>query len=177
MLFQGSKFKFFIFIALIFVSINAIADSRPNYQMRGANTDLWDMDVDYFSPPILLTRNSNTFAIHNVNFNVTEYRKFCAYWESRCVQYDQQGRCVSWERYCARWDYQTIKVPRQISINLRKATPLAANEVEVFELTINKSRPFDEGVDQVSTWLKEETVLSPVKVIKFSDYNYAIEKK
>ena len=152
-------------------------DNRPTYEMRGMSTDLWDGDVDYYSPPIVLVRSSATAAVHRIEFNVNRYTRFCSYWENRCTQYDNQGCCVRWERVCGRWDFQAYPVAKQIDLNLRKAAALDKDDEETFELTIRKFKPFGEGEDQVMTDIRAEKVLKPVVIRRMGDFNYSIETK
>lgn len=166
------------FILLLTTAVQAnVLDSRPIYEMRGFSTDLWEMDTDYFSPPIVLVRTASTPSTHRITFNVNRYVRYCAYWENRCVQYDSQGRCVRWQQVCGRWDLQAQRVPKRIELNMRKAGLLVQDEQETFELTIDRIRPGGEGEDMVRTWLKEEKVINPVRIHRTSDYSYIIELK
>lgn len=167
---------FFALLLTTAVQANSL-DSRPVYEMRGFTTDLWDMDTDYFSPPILLVRTASTPITHKVAFHVNRYARYCAYWENRCVRYDSQGRCVRWEQVCARWELRTQRVEKRINLNMRGARPLIQDEKEYFELTINRSQPHGEGEDMVRTWLREDTVIDPVSIQKLGEYSYRIETK
>ena len=167
-----------IFLLSLTFSLLAVAnDNRPNYEMRGMFTDIWDQDVDYYSPPILLTRTSKTAQLHRVQFDVNSYHRYCEYWENRCVEYDSHGRCIRWERVCARWGYQIEKVPKQVEINMRKASVLGQDEQELYELSIQKVKPMEEGEDRVFTFLKAVNVVKPVFVKRLGNYNYSIEVK
>jgi hypothetical protein len=168
-------------IALIFavlISTFAVqADNRPIYEMNHMVTWLWDKDVEYYSMPIRLKRTADTTWLHRLTFNVNSYRKYCTQWENRCVAYDQKGNCTRWERVCVGWGHDITQVEKRIELNFRDAPALGANEVEEYEVTIQRMKPFDEGEDSVSTWFRDEKTMKPVRVRKNGTYNYFIEEK
>jgi hypothetical protein len=152
-------------------------ESRPVYELRGLSTQLGDFDVNYWSLPILLVRTAAANAVHWIEFNVSLYEQYCAYFENRCVQYDNNGQCIRWERVCAQWNLREYQVGKRLDINFRNAAPLAGDQQETFELTINRQKPFDQGEDSVRTWLKEENVLKPVHIMKIGEYQYDVRIK
>jgi len=177
--FRMSKFVF-SFLAVLSLALPGFAkadDRRPVYEMHGMYTDIWDQDVDYFSPPIALKRTASTQIVHYINFNTAHYEHYCAQWRQQCVQYDSQGRCVRWEQVCAYWDYRIERVPRRISLDMRKANPLGKDDQELYELDIRRMKPSGDGDDSVSTWLRDESVVKPVVIRRWSDYQYGIETK
>ncbi len=165
-------------LLVILLSCSAFADSKSAaYEMNGATTYLWDQDVDYFSFPIQLIRNSTTYPLHRLEFSINSYQSYCAYFETRCVATDSQGRCTQWERYCARWESQVYQVEKRLEINFVKATPLAKGQEELYEITIDRTRPVGNGEDFVRTYLRADTVMKPVIVRKHGDYDYVVEVK
>lgn len=164
-------------ISLFIILPNVNADPRPVYEMRGLFTDIWYGDVDYFSPPIVLVRSDKTASVHRIDYAVNRYTRYCSYWQDRCVAWDGHGRCIRWERVCVQWDYRVTKVPRRAEIDFRRTSPLSKDNTETYELQISLSKPYDQGDDQVMTWLKAESTIEPVRVRKLSEDRYVVEKK
>ncbi|HEX4926313.1 MAG TPA: hypothetical protein VFV50_19620, partial [Bdellovibrionales bacterium] len=150
-------------------SAAASADPRASYEMRGAFTDLFDHDVDYYGFPIDLKRTSGTNGVHWVEFNVNSYRRYCVYYQEQCVKYNDKGQCVQYQKVCAQYDYYVSKVPKRIELDFRKAATLDKTQSELYELTIQRTKPFDEGEDRVNTWLNGKKTVSPVRIRKSFD--------
>lgn len=155
----------------------SFAEKRASYEMRGAYTDLWDSDVDYYGLPIELKRTNGTNNVHFVEFNVNSYRRYCLYYQEQCVKYNDKGQCIQYQKVCAQYDYYVTKVPKRIELDFRKAATLDKTQSETYELTIQRTKPFDDGEDRVNTWLSGKKTVSPVRIRKSFDYNYYIELK
>jgi hypothetical protein len=153
------------------------ADSRPHYEMRSVSTEIWNRDADYYAPPIVLHRNKNTYDIHRIEFEAARYVEECVYWQQVCVAWAPNGQCIRWETQCARWDYRAYPVKKQIQIDFRSLPDPVGDQEETYELTITRSRPGTSGEDWVTTWLKDEKTLVPVKIMHWSDWDYRVSLK
>jgi hypothetical protein len=164
------SFSFLLFA----LSANA---ANPVYTMNGFQTDIWNQDVDYFSQPITLVRNASTQFLHRVNFDVSRYEVYCAYYTSTCVQTDSQGRCTRYEQVCGRWEQREYPVQKTIELNFRKAAVLTGTQEETYELSVHRWKPSGDGEDDVMTSLREITTLQPVTVRKLNTYDYDVIAK
>jgi len=158
-------------------STKAEAQSNPTYEMRGIDTYLYPQDVDYWSTPIKLVRTSETKFIHRLNFDVLTYERYCARYENRCVQYDQQGRCTRYEQVCVAYNYREYPVEKRIEIDFRNASVLTAEETEMYEINIDRQKPYDGGEDRVRTSLYADSTKAPVKILRMNDFSYRVDIK
>lgn len=162
----------------VFLGLSAMAGTHEaNYDLNGTSTFLWDTDVDYFAPPILINRISKTFQLHQLEFNISRYISECVSYERVCVAYDQKGNCVSWENRCVQWDQREVQVEKRIELHFRGLPDLADKEQETYEISIDRMKPIGDGEDDVSTWLKDVKTKVPVKIMKIDDFSYSIEPK
>ena len=150
---------------------------QANYTMRGTFTDLWDMDVDYYSPPLYLTRTDATANHHSVYFDVLDYQEECVAWQTVCTHYDGHGRCLNWQNQCVRWGYRTYRIQKRIDLNFSGMPALAKNESETYELQIQRTRPAGNGEDWVNTWFQAVSTKVPAIVTKWGAYQYTINEK
>jgi hypothetical protein len=168
-------------LALAFVIMSAATgladDHRAHYEMQGTYTDIYPHDVDYYTNSIALHRTKNTYPNHRLEFEVLQYRQECISWERVCTAYDNRGNCVRWETRCVQWDYRTTPVTKRIELNFRGLPALADGQEEVYQIDITRIRPSGDGEDSVNTYLKEETTMAPVKITRWSDYQYSIDPK
>ena len=173
--------KINLVVAVSFVLFSSLMAHAKNlessYQLFGSSTDIMDYDVDYNSSPISLHRVQNTFPIHNITFNVLRYVQVCLETQQVCVAQDQKGNCTAWETQCVQWGYQTAQVPRQIELDFRGLPTLGKDEEEVYEISINRVQPAGDGEDWVSTDFKGVTTKAPIKITRWSDYNYQVDLK
>jgi hypothetical protein len=168
----------FAAVAALFLSApSAKAAPEPEYDMNGTATTLWDQDTDYFSPPILLHRNSTTFDLHRIEFTILRYTSVCMQWQQVCVAWNPQGKCIAWETRCVQWGLQESPVEKRIDLNFRGIPDLAAGQAETSRLHIHRDRPFSDGEDRVSTWLESVSTVVPVKIFKVNEFDYRVDPK
>ena len=161
-----------------FSAFGAADMTRSTYTMFGSQTYLMDQDVlDGFPEPIQLVRTRDTMGDHQIIFNILRHERVCVDEQQVCVSHDAHGHCTGYETECVQWEDRTTPVQKQVELNFTALPQFPKDQEETYQLTITRTSPGGDGEDMVMTSFDAGSTVTPVKILRWSDFRYDISPK